>query len=193
LSLLTSVATVWLNMKQEATRYGTEHPSIVPYAAFETKDSWFVCGATNNRQFKILVGLLSCPEVAEDERFETTDKRVGNRDALKEILEAFFTKKTTEEWLVALEGSGMPYGPINSMEDSFKHPQAHARDMINIMDFEATVDKQLRMVGIPVKFGDTKVSIRTRPPLLGEHTEEILQELGVGSEKFKSLKDSNVV
>jgi len=78
LSLLTSVATVWLNMGKEATRFGTEHPCIVPYGAFKTQDSWLVCGATNNRQFRVLVGLLDCPEVAEDKRFESTDQRVEN-------------------------------------------------------------------------------------------------------------------
>lgn len=65
----------------EATRFGTEHPSIVPYGAFETKDSWVVCGATNNRQFRALAELLGYPEVAEDERFGTTEQRVENRDA----------------------------------------------------------------------------------------------------------------
>ena len=79
------------------------------------------------------------------------------------------------------------------MEDSFKHPQAHARDMIDVVDFEATVDKQLKMVGIPVKFGDTKASIRTRPPLLGEHTEEVLQEIGVGKERFNWLTEEGVI
>ncbi|KAF8864617.1 CoA-transferase family III [Acephala macrosclerotiorum] len=179
LSLLTSVATVWLNMQKEATRFGTEHPSIVPYAAFQTKDSWIVCGAVNNRQFKVLVEVLGCPETAGDERFESNDKRIENRDELKVILDRCFMKKTTSEWLSALEGSGMPYGPINNIEDSFKHPQTKARDMMRTVDFEAMIDGQLKMVGIPVKFGDTKISIRRRPPLLGEHTDEILKEIGV--------------
>jgi succinate---hydroxymethylglutarate CoA-transferase len=180
-------------MEKEATRFGTEHPSIVPYGAFRTKDSWLVCGATNNRQFRVLVGLLGCPEAAEDERFRTTDQRVENRDALKVILNGYFVKKTTQEWLIDLEGSGMPYGPINSIEDSFGHPQAEARGMIDVVDFEATVSKQLKLVGIPVKFGDTRGSIRRRPPLLGEHTEEILREAGIGSEKIVWLRKHGIV
>jgi succinate--hydroxymethylglutarate CoA-transferase len=96
LSLLTSVATVWFNMGKEATRFGTEHPSIVPYGAFKTKDSRIVCGATNNRQFRRLVELLGCPEVAEDERFGSTDQRVNNRDDLKVILDGGFIKNTTQ-------------------------------------------------------------------------------------------------
>jgi len=180
-------------MNQEARRWGTEHPSIVPYAAFKTKDSWLVCGATNNRQFRMLVGLLGCPEVGHDERFATTDKRVENRDALKEILDACFLKKKTEEWLEDLEGSGMPYGPINNMEDSFKHPQTEARNMIETVDFEDMASEQLKMVGVPVKFSNTRASIRRRPPLLGEHTEEILRELGFEDERIDQLRKTGVV
>lgn len=180
-------------MKKEATRFGTEHPSIVPYAAFKTKDSWLVCGAVNNRQFKNLVGLLGCNTVGEDDRFGTNDKRIENRDALKAILDECFAKKTTGEWLQALEGSGMPYGPINDMEHSFKHPQAEARSMIEEVDFEALVGGKLKTVGVPVKFGDTRASIRTRPPLLGEHTEEILKEIGMEDDKIDWLKKNSVV
>jgi succinate--hydroxymethylglutarate CoA-transferase len=187
------VATVWLNMQKEATRWGTEHPSVVPYSAFKTKDSYIVCGATNNRQFQSMVGLLGCPEVAEDERFAATDTRVENRDVLKAILDGCFVKRTTAEWLKVLDGSGMPYGPINNMEDSFKHPQTVARDMIEVLDFEALAGEQLKLVGIPVKFGDTKTSIRRRPPLLGEHTEEILREVGVEDDRVKLLRENQVL
>lgn len=193
LSLLTSVATVWLRMGKKATRFRTEHPSIVPYGAFKTKYSWLVCGATNNRQFRRLVELLGCPEVAEEERFGSTDQRVKNRDDLKVILDGCFIRNTTQAWLAALEGSGMPYGPINSIEDSFKHPQAAGRGMIDALEFEASVNKQLRVVGVPVKFGDTKPSIRLRPQLLGEHIEEILIEAGIPREKMEWLKTCSAI
>jgi succinate--hydroxymethylglutarate CoA-transferase len=152
-----------------------------------------VCGATNNRQFRRLVELLGCPEVAEDERFESNDQRVKNRDDLKVILDGCFIKNTTQAWLAALEGSGMPYGPINSIEDSFKHPQATGRGMVDAVELEASVNKQFRVVGVPVKFGDTKPSIRRRPPLLGEHTEEILIEEGIAREKIKWLKKCSII
>ncbi|KAL5317475.1 hypothetical protein ACEPPN_014570 [Leptodophora sp. 'Broadleaf-Isolate-01'] len=193
LSLLTSVATVWLNMKKEATRFGTEHPSIVPYAAFKTKDSWLVCGAVNNRQFKTLVGLLGCVDVVDDERFGSNDRRIENRDSLKGILDACFVKRSTEEWLSALEGSGMPYGPINDMEHSFEHPQAKARDMIEEVDFEGLLGGKLRTVGVPVKFGDTKAFIRRGPPRLGEHTDEILREIGMDAGEIEALRENGVL
>jgi succinate--hydroxymethylglutarate CoA-transferase len=82
----------------------------------------------------------------------------------------------------------MPYGPINSIKDSLKHPQAPSRGMIDAVYFEASVNEELRVVGVPVKFGDTKPSIRRRLPLLGEHTEEILIEAGIAREKIEWLK-----
>lgn len=152
-----------------------------------------MCGATNNRQFKNLVRILGCPELSDDERFASNDKRIENRKELKVIVDGCFMKKTTREWLQALEGSGMPYGPINSMEDSFKHPQTEARGMVQEIGFEAAEGEQLRMVGVPVKFGDTKSSIRRRPPLLGEHTEEILRELDLEDDRIDWLKGNGIV
>ena len=137
------------------------------------------------RQFLVLGGLLDCTEDTDDKRFGSTDQRVQDRDDIKVVLDGCFIKKTTQEWLTALEGSGMPYGPINSIEDCFKHPQVDVRDMIDAMEFEATVNRQLKMVGVPVKFGDSKATIRRRPPLLEKHTEEILMEAANGIENIR--------
>ncbi|KAE9380380.1 CoA-transferase family III [Stipitochalara longipes BDJ] len=162
-----SVATVLLERSKEVARFGTEHPSVVPYGAFKTKESWLVCRAANNRQFRVLVEPLGCPEIAEDERFGSTDERVENRD----------------EWLTGLEGSGMPYGSINSIENSiensFKHPQIEVRFMVDFVDFEATADEILKIVSALVNFGDVMAGVRCRPPLLGEHIEEILTEADI--------------
>lgn len=193
LSVLTSIATVWLNMKQEAQRYGTEHPSLVPYGAFKTEDGWLVCGATNNRQFQKLCDILGCSDICVDERFTDTDRRIENRDELKVILDGCFIRKTTASWLDALEGSGMPYGPINSIEDSFKHPQTAARDMVYEMKDEAMDSGNLKMVGPPVKFSDTKERIRTIPPKLGEHTNEVLRELGIEEANIRALKEEGII
>ncbi|KAH7336230.1 CoA-transferase family III domain-containing protein [Rhexocercosporidium sp. MPI-PUGE-AT-0058] len=115
--------------------------------------------------------------------------------------------KTRDSWLVcgavnsrqfktllaALEGSGMPYGSVNDMERSFVHPQTGARGVIEEVEFEGLVGGKLRTVGVPVKFGDTKAKVRRAPPLLGEHIDEILREIGMDSGAIQRLRENGVV
>jgi succinate--hydroxymethylglutarate CoA-transferase len=146
-SLLANVAMTWLNLGQEAKRWGTAHPSIVPYEAFKTRDRFLVIGAVNNRQFSKLCGLLGNAELLNDVRFVDNDARVRNRKDLKVILDDLFAKKSTDEWLAIFEGSGMPYGPINNMEQVFSHPQTQARDMIETVDYDAAISGKLKLLG----------------------------------------------
>ena len=148
ISLLTNVALAWLNLGQETERWGTQHPSVVPYDAFKTKDLYFVCGATNDRQFSILCKQLGVGNLADDDRFRTNALRVENREALYPILNDAFATKTTSEWSNAFEGSGMPYAPINTMEKVFAHPQTHARRMIEEVHFDAAKSGWLRLLGM---------------------------------------------
>lgn len=147
ISVLANVAMTWLNMGQEAKRWGTSHPSIVPYQAFKTKDAYLVLGATNNRQFKILAERLGLPELADDDRFVSNDARVQNRQALKVILDKAFSASTTSEWLAVFEGSGMPYGPINTLEKVFSHPQTQARQMVETVPHEAAASGSIKVLG----------------------------------------------
>lgn len=192
-SLLINVALSWLNLGQEAERWGTAHPSVMPYDAWRTKDSYFVIGATNDKQFKILCEKLGQTSLAQDEKFLTNEVRVRNRDELKRILLDLFAAKTTEEWAEVFEGSGMPYGPINSMEKVFQHPQTEARNMVQDVAFDAAEAGSLSLLGPPVKFSDTKATIRQRPPLLGEHTEEVFREIGITGQELETLKELKVV
>lgn len=147
-SLLSNVAMSWLNVGEEAARWGTEHPSIVPYQAFQTKDSYLVIGATNDRQFRILCQLLGQSELATDIRFVDNSARVQNRLELKELYEPVFRKRTTQEWLAVLEGSGMPYGPINTIEQVFSHPQTAARNMVQSLPHDAAIARQIKVLGL---------------------------------------------
>lgn len=148
ISLLTNVAMSWLNNGESAGRWGTAHPSIVPYQAFQTKDSYLVIGAVNNRQFVNLCQLLGLPDLVNDDRFATNNARIANRDALKDIVEDVFKTKTTDDWLAALEGSGMPYGPINNMEQVFSHPQTQARGMVQTVPHSAAKSEQIKLLGM---------------------------------------------
>ena len=147
ISLLTNVAMSWLNLGREAERWGTQHPSVVPYDAFKTKDLYFVCGATNDKQFAILCKQLGQASLAQDRRFETNEDRVRNREELTPILNELFAAKTTDEWIKIFEGSGMPYAPINTMEKVFAHSQTKARSMVENVAFDAAESGNLFLLG----------------------------------------------
>lgn len=193
ISLLTNVGMSWLNMGIEAQRWGCQHPSIVPYDAFKTKDLYLVCGATNDAQFAALCKLLGLETLVSDERFATNPKRVENRELIGPIFNAVFETKTTAEWIETFEGNGLPFAPINNMEMALSHPQAQARGMIAQMPFDAAESGEIRLIGPPVKFSGTVASIRSQPPRLGQHTDEVLQELGVDSTEADELRKQGIV
>ncbi|ETN37501.1 uncharacterized protein HMPREF1541_07123 [Cyphellophora europaea CBS 101466] len=193
IALLINVALTWLNMGQETERWGTQHPSVVPYDAFRTKDLYFVCGAVNNKQFEKLCKILDVEHLLEDPRFKTNSTRVTHRDDLMPTISEAFQGKTAGEWMQAFEGSGMPYAPINTMEKVFSHPQTAAREMVSEIQFEPAKSGKLSMLGSAVKFSNTSTSVRRKPPLLGEHTDEVLREIGVTEAEIESLRSSRVV
>ncbi|KAJ5923827.1 hypothetical protein N7466_008014 [Penicillium verhagenii] len=192
-ALLSNVAMSWLNTGEIAERWGTAHPSIVPYQAFKTQDSYLVLGATNNRQFRSLCQLIDRLDLVYDPRFSQNDARVENRKELGGILEDIILKKSTKEWISKLEGSGLPYGPINSIDRVFSHPQTAARHMVHTLPYEPAVSGQLKVLGSAIKFDEDSYRIRLKPPRLGEHTEKTLQELGFTSQELKKMKEEGIV
>jgi succinate--hydroxymethylglutarate CoA-transferase len=137
-----------MNLAKEAQRWGTEHPTIVPYNSFKTKDSYLVIGAVNNRQFKNLCLRLGHEDLANDPRFLDNNSRIQNRKQLNRILGEYFATRTTEEWEKVFEGSGMPYGPINTLEKVFSHPQAQARRMVEEVEQDAAVSGKVKVLGM---------------------------------------------
>uniref|UniRef100_A0A8C3JHK3 Succinyl-CoA:glutarate CoA-transferase n=1 Tax=Calidris pygmaea TaxID=425635 RepID=A0A8C3JHK3_9CHAR len=129
---LTHVAANYLNFKIEAKRWGTAHGSIVPYQAFKTKDGYIVVGAGNDQQFVTVCKILNLPEVSKDSRYKTNTLRVQNRKELIDILSTRFSEKATMEWLQLFEGSGVPYGPINNMQQVFSDPQVGSHQVFSI-------------------------------------------------------------
>lgn len=193
ISLLTSVGLSWLNLGIEAERWGCQHPSIAPYDAFQTKDMYLVCGATNDAQFRSLCKLIGLEALATDERFATNPKRVENREVLGPLFNAVFKTKTTAEWITTFTGAGLPFAPINNMERTFAHPQTHAREMVAEVDLDAAVAGRFKLIGPAVKFSETRPRIRSEPPRLGQHTVEVLGELGIGEDEVRELKGEGVV
>jgi crotonobetainyl-CoA:carnitine CoA-transferase CaiB-like acyl-CoA transferase len=174
-AMLANVASNYLVSGNLPKRYGNAHANIVPYQSFEASDAWFVLAVGNDKQFEKLCGVISKLELLGDSRFALNSERVKHRDALIAILKPIFLQHTAAEWLSALEAAGIPCGPINTLDKVFSMPQLEARQMLIHMGHSAIGD--LRLVGSPLKFSDTPVDYKLPPPKLGEHTEEILNEL----------------
>lgn len=194
ISLLINVGANWLNRGVEGQRYGAAHPSIVPYNTWKCKDGlWLTVAANNDRQFRILCEKIDRPELADDDRFATNALRVEHRLLMDEIFDAAFGSKSSEEWLRVLDGSGLAHGPVNTIQKAFEHPQTQARDMVQSVEWEATRSGGWKSIGPPVKFEKTRAEINSRPPLLGEHTEEVLLGLGYSKDKIDTLREKGVV
>lgn len=194
ISLLINIGANWLNRGVEGKRYGAAHPSIVPYNTWECKDGlWLSVAANNDRQFRILCERLRCFDLLDDERFATNAKRVEHRLLMDNIFDAKFKAKSSEEWLEVLDGSGLAFGSVNTIQKALEHPQTQARDMVQPLEWAAVQSGLWQSIGPPVKFEKTKAAIKSRPPLLGEHTEEILGEIGYSKEKIEDLQQRSIV
>ncbi len=174
LGMLANVASNYLVSGNLPRRYGNAHANIVPYQSFQTSDGWLVIAVGNDNQFASLCNFIGKPEWSSDPRFSTNSARVQNRDELLSILKPMFLTKTVNEWLSVI-GDEFPCGPINNLERTFSMPQVEAREMLVRMQHSIIGD--LPLVGSPLKFSDTAVEYKLPPPRLGEHTEEVLDEL----------------
>ncbi|KAM4873611.1 succinyl-CoA:glutarate CoA-transferase isoform 1-T1 [Thomomys bottae] len=172
---LTQIAANYLIGQKEAKRWGTAHGSIVPYQAFKTKDGYLVVGAGNNQQFATICKILNLPELIDDSKYKTNHLRVQNRKELIKILSARFIEEVTKKWLCLFEGSGIPYGPINSMKEIFEEPQVLHNGLI--MEMKHPTVGKISVPGPAVRYSKFRMSEATPPPLLGQHTTHILKEI----------------
>jgi formyl-CoA transferase len=172
-------------------RYGNAHPNIVPYETFRASDKWFNVAVGNDSQFRRFVELVGAPELAADARFATNPSRVENRGELIGLLAGHLRHRTADEWLALFHREKIPAGPINSIPEVFEDPQVLAREML--VEMAHPTAGSVRLVGSPLKLSGTPITYRTHPPLLGEHTDEILAELGFGDEQIAGLRDGGVV
>jgi len=178
--------------KPDTGRWGTAHPSIVPYKGFKTSDGDILLGGGNDRLFGIICERLGKPEWVTDVRFVKNADRVKNRVELEDLIEKITTTKTTQEWLDILEGSGLPYAPINDVKTTLEHEHVLARGMVSTIEHESC--GPIKLVSPPVKFSYSNPSIRTAPPTLGQHTDEVLTEiLKMDGEEITALKAKGVL
>ncbi|RYP20490.1 hypothetical protein DL767_009444 [Monosporascus sp. MG133] len=162
--------------------------SIVPYKSFKTRDGDILFGGGNDRLFGILCDGLGRPEWKTDPKYSVNSARVANREELEAAIEEISTQKTTQEWLDIFEGRGMPYAAVNDVQGALNHEHTRARDMVVEMDHEQC--GPIKMVNTPVKYSESRPSIRTAPPTLGQHTDEVLADiLGYDSGQIIVLKE----
>jgi len=172
-------------------RRGNAHPNIVPYQDFETSDGHIIVSVGNDTQFAKLVTLIGQPELAQEGNFKTNRQRVEKRDELIPILEAAFREKSKDEWLGLLDKQKIPAGPINDLKDVYSDPQVKHREMVRNLPHSLGVD--VPQVATPIKYSKTDLEYKNAPPMLGQHTDEVLEELGLDASTIQDLKSKGVV
>ena len=164
---------------------GSAHRLTAPYQALRTRDGHVTVGGNNQRLWARLCAALGREDLIEDERFATNDQRMANRPALVAELESVLRQRDTGDWVAVLLEAGVPVGPIYDYKQVFDDPHTHARQMM--VEMEHPVEGTVRGLGIPFKLSETPGQIRRAAPLLGEHTQEVLSELGYSPEEADEL------
>ena len=175
IALLAYQNTNYFSTGKAPGRIGNLHPNIVPYQPFRASDGEVIIACGNDNLFGKFCDAAGCPELARDPRFATNGKRVENRAEITRLIQEVFQKRTTAEWLELLEAAGVPNGPIYDIAQVFAEPQVKARGVK--IELEHPVAGKVPLVASPMRFSGTPLEYRQAPPVLGEHTEEILKGL----------------
>jgi crotonobetainyl-CoA:carnitine CoA-transferase CaiB-like acyl-CoA transferase len=191
-SLLTYQAGLYWNAGGRPTRRGNQHPSIVPYEVFQAADAYLTLGVANNSLWEKTCRALGRDELTRDPRFDTEANRVSNRDVLIPILNAIFATRSADEWLARLEQAGVPAGRIKTVAEVCESPHLAARGMFVKLPHPKAGD--ITAMGVPVRLWDTPGAASAPPPLLGQHTEEVLVRLlRIPKAKVAKLRAAGVV
>jgi len=172
-------------------RIGSSSPFFAPIDTFKTKDRYINVSVFTEKLWVKLCKLMDMEHLISDPRFDSNDKRLKNREALKTVLEGKFQEKGADEWLSLLEKEGIPNGKIFDYDEVFSDPQVKINDMV--LDVEHPITGKIKVTGIPIKLSKTPGNVRMPAPILGQHTEEVLISLGYEKAEIRELKESKVI
>ena len=192
IAALINAATAYLVGGEVQGRWGSAHPSLVPYQAFRARDGYLMVGAGNERLWKAFCEVLGTPEWADDPRYGSNARRVACRTELVREIEARLQARDRDEWVARFAEAGLPAGPINDIGQVFEDPQVRHREMAVEVDHPTA--GRVRLPGIPVKFGGTPAAVQGPPPNLGQHTDEVLRDvLGLSTAAIAELRASGAL
>jgi crotonobetainyl-CoA:carnitine CoA-transferase CaiB-like acyl-CoA transferase len=190
-AMLANLGANYLVSRKPPRRAGNAHQNVVPYQVFEVADGHLILAVGNDGQFQRFCDVAGCPELARDERFARNAGRVRHREALIPLLAERLRQRPRAQWLAALDAAHVPCGPINDLGDVFADPHVRARGMTLTMPHP--LNPALELVASPLKLSRTPVSLRHPPPLLGQHTDEVLAELGLSTDELQRLRGMHVI
>ena len=191
---LSYVGENYLVSNEVPERLGSHHPNIVPYQVFEAIDGLMVLAVGNDAQFERFCKFAGISEIAEDERFATNGGRVTNREIITEILADIIKAKPIDHWVEGLVGVNVPCSPINNIDQVFANPQVEAREMKIEMAHPLATGGKVDLIGSPIKLSASPVSYRHPPPMLGQHTDEILENLlKIDADECAALRKKGVI
>lgn len=191
-ALMSYVASNFLVSGERPVRYGNGHPNIVPYQAFQARDQHFAFAAGNDNQWRKFCVAVNHEEWAEDDRYSTNAARLEHRAAVVDMLSSLFLTHDAEHWMELCEEIGIPSAPINDLQQVFGDPQVQARGMR--MEVDHPTAGQLPLVASPLNIPTAPVQVRYPPPLLGQHTDELLRSLlGLDQATIDSLRNEGVL
>ena len=191
-AMLANVGSNYLASGKAPQRWGNAHQNIVPYQAFQTSDSWIIVAVGNDGQFRKFVEAGGRPELADDPRFATNPERVRHRDVLVPIVAEMVKTRAKREWIEALEAAGVPCGPINDVGEVFADEQVRARGMR--VEAPHPSGAMAPLVRNPIRMSATPPEVRSAPPLLGEHTDDVLRGvLGYDAAAISALRGKAVI
>lgn len=192
MAVLINVGVNYLNANIDAKRWGTAHETIVPYQAFKTKTGYITVGTGSNLQFQALCNYLKIPHIPNDPKFIDNEQRIKNRTELIAMLSDLFSKETTQHWVSMFKNAPFPNGPINTIAEAFADPHVNEIGLVKTLKHE--VGGEIKVVGPPVVFSGSSNTARTAPPLLGQHTDEVLRDiLNYDDKQIEKLRAQKII